>query len=125
MVGFGPNPNGYATEHGIHALFESTYVERNITPENFARFVHRPDHLNDPFTQYVEYLRQSNKLVEKVYLLDEDHGFTGRGTSDAFEFTTQRLAAGSQMLLNLWYSAWLESGSYTDMPPLPQKPPQS
>ncbi len=26
----GPNPNGYTTEHKIHALFESTYVSANI-----------------------------------------------------------------------------------------------
>jgi hypothetical protein len=118
----GPNPNGYATEQGIHALFESTYVEKNITPQDFARFVSRPERITDPFAQYIEYLKQSNKLVEKVYSLAKDHGFTGRGTADAFEFTTQRLAAGSQMLLNFWYSAWLDSASYTDMPPLPQKP---
>jgi hypothetical protein len=24
-------------------------------------------------------------------------------------FTEQRLAAGSQMLLNLWYTAWIDS----------------
>jgi hypothetical protein len=121
----GPNPNGYATEHGIHALFESTYVEKNITPQDFARFVHGPERIIDPFAQYIEYLKQSNKLVEKVYSLDKAHGFNGRGTADAFEFTTQRLAAASQMLLNLWYSAWLDSASYTDIPPLPQKPHHS
>jgi hypothetical protein len=120
----GPNPNGYTTEHGIHALFESTYVAKNITAQDFARLVHAPERVTDPFTEYVEYLQQSNKLVEKVYSLDKDHGFNGKGTADAFAFTTQRLAAGSQMLLNLWYSAWLDSASYTDMPPLPKKPPQ-
>jgi hypothetical protein len=118
----GPNPNGYATEHGIHALFESTYVAKNITTQDFVRFVHSPEHITDPFAQYIEYLKQSNKLVERVYSLDKDHGFKGKGTAEAFEFTTQRLAAGSQMLLNFWYSAWLDSASYTDMPPLPQKP---
>jgi hypothetical protein len=118
----GANPNGYATEHGIHALFESTFVAKNITTQDFARFVHPPEHITDPFAQYIEYLKQSNKLVEKVYSLDKGHGFKGKGTPDAFEFTTQRLAAGSQMLLNLWYSAWLDSASYTETPPLPQKP---
>jgi hypothetical protein len=120
----GPNPNGYTTEHGIHALFESTYVAKNISAQDFARLVHAPERVTDPFTEYVEYLKQSNRLVEKVYSLEKDHAFNGKGTADAFAFTTQRLAAGSQMLLNLWYSAWLDSASYTDMPPLPQKPPQ-
>ena len=116
----GPNPNGYATEHGIHALFESTYVAKNITAKDFVRLVHRPQRIADPFAQYIEYLKQSNKLVEKVYSLDKEHGFEGKGTADAFAFTTQRLAAGSQMLLNLWYSAWLDSASYADAPPKPK-----
>jgi hypothetical protein len=48
-------------------------------------------------------------LVEKVYQLEKAGGFTGKGSPEAFEFTTHRLAAGAQMLLDLWYTAWLES----------------
>jgi S1/P1 Nuclease len=110
----GRNPNGYTTEHGIHALFETTYVAQNITAKDFAPFVHAPQRLTDPFAQYVDYLKQSNKLVEKVYELDKSHGFTGKGTPEAFDFATHRLAAGSQMLLNLWYSAWLESATFSE-----------
>ena len=105
----GPNPNGYTTAHGIHSQFETDYVLRNITARDFAPFVHAPSRLSDPFTQYVAYLKDSNKLVEKVYALDKAQGFTGKGSPEAFDFTTHRLAAGSQMLLNLWYTAWLES----------------
>ena len=68
-----------------------------------------PERLDDPFARYVAYLRQSNGLVEKVYELEKAGGFTGKGSPEAFEFTTHRLAAGSQMLLDLWYTAWLES----------------
>jgi hypothetical protein len=119
----GPNPNGYSTEHGIHALFESTYVAKNITARDFAALVHRPQRITDPFAGYIEYLRQSNQLVGKVYELDKDHGFTGKGTAAAFDFTTHRLAAGSQMLLDLWYSAWLDSANYSDPYSVPRQPP--
>ena len=112
----GPNPNGYTTEHGIHAKFESTYVAQNITPKDFARFVHAPERLADPFSDYVAYLRESNRHVEKVYALDKAGGFTGKGSPEAFDFTTHRLAAGSQMLLNLWYTAWLESATKPEVP---------
>jgi hypothetical protein len=44
-----------------------------------------------------------------VYALEKAGGFSGKGTPEAFAFTTRRLAAGSQMLLNLWYTAWLDS----------------
>jgi len=41
-------------------------------------------------------------------------------SSEAFEFTVRRLAAGSQMLLNLWYTAWLDSAS---IPATAEAPP--
>jgi hypothetical protein len=31
--------------------------------------------------------------------------------AESKKFVTERLAAGSQMLANLWYTAWLGSGS--------------
>jgi hypothetical protein len=114
----GPNPNGYTAEHHIHGQFESTYVAANITANDFARLVNVPEHLDDPFARYVAYLKQSNTLVENVYALEKDGGFTGKGTPAAFEFTTDRLAAGSQMLLDLWYTAWLDSAN-----PVPNEHP--
>ena len=105
----GPNPNGYTTEHKIHAQFETAYVAANVKDADFAGLVKSPQRIDNPFAGYVVYLRQSNALVDKVYSLDQAGGFTGKGTPEAFDFTTQRLAAGSQMLLDLWYTAWLES----------------
>jgi hypothetical protein len=105
----GPNPNGYTTQHGIHAQFETAYVAANITAKDFARLVKSPERLDDPFARYVGYLRQSNGLVDNVYALEKAGAFTGKGSPAAFDFTTHRLAAGSQMLLDLWYTAWIES----------------
>src|ERR1700674_820589 len=107
----GPNPKGYTTQHGIHAAFESTYVAQNITAKDFAKLMHSPERLADPFAGYVDYLRESNRQVENVYALEKAGGFTGKGPPEAFTFTTRRLAAGSQMLLDLWYTAWLDSAS--------------
>jgi hypothetical protein len=115
----GANPNGYTTQHEIHAQFETVYVAANITASNFAGFVHAPEQLDDPFARYVAYLKDSNGLVEKVYTLEKAGGFREKGSREAFEFTTHRLAAGSQMLLNLWYTAWIESAT---VPPSPARP---
>src|SRR6202790_3508163 len=112
----GPNPNGYTTEHGIHAKFESTYVAQNITPKDFARFVKPPERLANPFSDYVAYLRESNRQVEKVYAIDKAGGFNGKGSPEAFDFTTHRLAAGSQMLLNLADTAWILSATNPEVP---------
>ena len=105
----GPNPNGYTTGHGIHAQFETAYVAANITSKDFAGLVTSPERLDDPFARYAAYLRQSNGMVENVYALEKAGGFTGKGSPAAFDFTIHRLAAGSQMLLDLWYTAWIES----------------
>jgi hypothetical protein len=115
----GPNPNGYTTQHEIHAQFETAYVAANIAAKDFAGFVHAPERVEDPFASYVAYLKQSNSLVERVYALEKAGGFREKGSPEAFEFTAHRLAAGSQMLLNLWYAAWLESAV---TPVLPVRP---
>src|SRR5271169_2526668 len=113
----GANPNGYTTEHHIHWQFEGSYVAANITAKDFAGLVKSPEQLDDPFARYIAYLRQSNSLVDNVYALEKAGGFTGKGSPAAFDFTTQRLAAGSQMLLDLWYTAWIESAV-----PVPERP---
>ncbi len=112
----GPNPNHYTTQHKIHAQFETAYVDENITAKDFASQVHAPEHLADPFRDYIAYLRESNTKVEEVYKLEKAGGFTGKGTPEAKAFTEQRLAAGSQMLLNLWYTAWQDSAINPETP---------
>src|SRR5215472_11131571 len=67
----GPNPNGYTTEHGIHAGFETTYVDLNITARDFAPLVKAPAELKHPFADYVAYLKHSNGLVEQVYSFEK------------------------------------------------------
>jgi hypothetical protein len=119
----GPNPNGYTILHEIHAQFETAYVGANISEKNFAGLVRPPQRLDDPFARYVAYLRESNGLVEKVYELEKAGGFRDKGSPDAFEFTTHRLAAGSQMLLDLWYTAWLESAAAIASPEHPAPGP--
>jgi hypothetical protein len=59
---------------------------------------------------------QSHTQVE-VYQLAKAGGLTDHGSPEACAFTVSRLAAGSQMLLNLWYTAWLDSSQ----PPTPPK----
>jgi len=113
----GPNPNAYTTEHKIHGQFETAYVAANINAKDFAGLVKAPERLTHPFEDYLAYLKESHGLVENVYELDKAGGFTGKGSPEARDFTIHRLAAGSQMLLNLWYTAWQESAE-----PVPDHP---
>ncbi len=116
-----PNPNGYVTTRGIHAEFEGRFVTRVLDRMDIAGLVHDPVHLQDPWHDYLQYLRDSNKLVEKVYQMDKAGEFKDAGTPQSREFLRQRLAAGAQMLLNLWYTAWEDSAQ--PVPPRYSTPP--
>ncbi|MGA8145598.1 MAG: hypothetical protein WB987_17060, partial [Candidatus Acidiferrales bacterium] len=112
----GANPGGFTTERGIHWRFENDFVARNIQARDFADTVRSSSRLADPFADYMKYLEDSHALVVRVYELDKAKGFDGAGSPEALQFTKERLAAGSQMLLDLWYTAWLESGEQNQVP---------
>ena len=116
------NPNGNATQHGIHALFETDFVDRTTIAASFAGLVGAPQRLSDPFGDYMKYLWASHALVPRVYEFEKAKAFDGSGSPEAVKFVRERLAAGSQMLLNLWYTAWLKSGEPVQVPLAPLKP---
>jgi len=107
----GPNPNGYTTDHKIHALFETIYVSANIKPADIAPLVAttQPKTIDDEWTNYLDYLRHTNSLVEKTYQLEKAGGFIDAGTPEAKAFTEERIAAGAIELRDLIYSAWVHS----------------
>jgi hypothetical protein len=114
----GPNPNGYTTAHTIHWQFEGVFVAANLHAADVQPRM-TPAHVleGDVFDDYVAYLRQSSKYVEKVYQLEKVGGFTGQGTQESRDFAADRLAAGASMLRDMIYSAWLQSAN-----PVPERP---
>ncbi len=121
----GENPNRYTTDGAIHWAFESEYVAANLKAQDFEDLVQAPVRLPDPFADYVKYLRESQQLVEPFYRLERTGAFAGPGTPEGREFTRRRLAAGSQMLLNLWYTAWRESVELPVPPPYAPRTPST
>jgi hypothetical protein len=107
----GPNPNGYTTEHHIHALFESEFVHANVKSSDFAPMVEasKPVVMGDVFDEYMAYLRHSNSLVEQTYRLEKAGAFTGAGTPAGKAFVDRQLAAGAVELRNMIYTAWMKS----------------
>ncbi len=104
----GPNPNGYTTAH-IHWPVESDFVNKNLAKLDPAGLMKAATAVNDPFHQYIEYLRGSFALVEPLYQIEKRGGFTDTGSDEAREFIRKQFAAGSQELVDLWYTAWVES----------------
>jgi hypothetical protein len=109
----GPNPNGYTTEHHIHAHFESEFVHENVKPGDVAPLVEasKPALLGDVFNDYMAYLRHSNSLVEPTYQLEKAGGFAGAGTAQGRAFVDQQLATGAIELRNMIYTAWIKSAN--------------
>jgi hypothetical protein len=113
----GSNPNGYTTEK-IHWAVESDFVNKNLVKLDPAGLMKPASAIATPFHQYIQYLRASNALVEPLYQIEKRGGFTGPGSDEARDFIRKQLAAGSQELVNLWYTAWVES----EKPVPPYKP---
>ena len=58
----------------------------------------------------IEYLRESNTLVEPLYQLDKAHPFDATTTAPENKaFAVDRLAAGARMLRDIWWTAWVTS----------------
>jgi hypothetical protein len=107
---FGPNPNGYTTDHHIHSLFESVFVGANVKIGDVSPLVDaKPKLLDDVFTDYLAYLHHSNTFVEKTYQLEKAGAFTGTGTPEAKAFAALRLAAAATELRDMIYTAWVKS----------------
>jgi len=122
---FGDNPNGFTTRKTVHYEFESEFVAKNVKASDFEKLVVSPQPIAEPFADYMAYLHQSNGLVVQFYSLDKDHAFENQGTATGKDFVVHRLAAASQKLVNLWYTAWLESAKEVPpyVPPKPEKSP--
>jgi len=104
------NPNGFTTSHQLHEEFESEFVDRAIPATALQGKLHAPQVLQHPFQDYVNYLNSTHDQVVPLYRLEKSGAFAGRGTGAGRAFVTDRLAAGAQMLADLYYTAWVVSG---------------
>jgi len=111
----GPNPNGYTTDHTIHARFETDFVNAAINESDVQAQMTPLHPIGDEWDDYLAYLRHTNSFVEKVYQLDQQHGFEGTGTPESRQFTAERIAAGASMLRDMIVAAWVKSAD-----PVPQ-----
>lgn len=123
----GENPKGYTVytnepNKGFHYRFESLYVESHIQLKDVLPFVaSEPRVIEKPREAIWEHLRNSNKLVEQLYMLDKQEPFSATTAgAEHKKFTSERLAAGAQMLRDLWWTAWVTSDPKLT-PPVPPR----
>ena len=106
------------TREPLHGRFESEYVKAQIRPTDFDGMVKPATRLHDTFSDIMKYLFESNSQVGKLYQLEKTARWNDQNRDpNSKRFVVARLAAGSQMLANLWYTAWVDSES----PPPPSR----
>ncbi|MGB6934826.1 MAG: nuclease, partial [Acidobacteriaceae bacterium] len=103
------NPEHFSRQRGIHSRFETEFVHDNLQARDVAPLIPMARALNDPFQDFLLYLRASHAQVAQVYRFDRQGAFDGRGTAGSRTFTAERLAAGATMLRDMIYTAWLDS----------------
>jgi hypothetical protein len=104
-----PNPEGYDTQPGIHARFESRFVQTHLQFADVRdRMTGDPRFLEDPRGAIWRHVLDSNAQVEPLYRVDRDHGFGPETPPDpvSVDFAARRIAVGAEMLRDLWWSAW-------------------
>jgi hypothetical protein len=107
-----PNPAGFTDDRTLHARFETAFLDAHVHLADVRRRLREPRSLaGEVRPAVVDYLRGTLGQVEALYVLERDTGFapSGPGSPEAVSFAADRLAAGAQMLADLWLSAWEES----------------
>jgi len=111
-----PNPNNYTHDRGLHARYETAYVDAAIEAASVRPKVQPPHRLTDVFGSIKQHLIQGFNDLEPLYKLEKTGEFNpAQPRPKGTEFIATEIARAATMLSNLWYTAWLESGE-----PVPQ-----
>lgn len=111
-----PNPNGYTMSQQTHSFFESTFVNRYISP-SIVRPLMKPSSIAAPATllkqelvmaNVADYINGSLQAVTPFYEIEKAGGFA-QGTPAAITFTATQLARGADELRDLVALAWYDS----------------
>jgi hypothetical protein len=101
-----PNPDGFVAQPGLHAKFESDFVNAHVTEADVAaRMVPYQSSAAAIDARMARYLADTATHVRQVYQFEKDGAFDA-ATPAAREFTAARIAAGAAMLRDLVVDAW-------------------
>jgi hypothetical protein len=108
----GDNPKGYPTDNRFHSRFESQYVQAHIKlPDLLSHMKGEPKVFPNLRTAVLEYLTTSFGQLDTLYVIDKAAPFQAETTNDRQKaFAAARLAAGAEMLRDIWWTAWVTSG---------------
>jgi hypothetical protein len=114
----GDNPKGYSTDNTIHYRFENVYVRTHVQINDLLPLVGAARVIAKPREEVIAYLQASKTQLETLYELEKKETFNETTKSDEHKkFAQARLAAGAQMLRDLWWTAWVTSEAKPEVKP--------
>ncbi len=115
----GENPKGYTTDNRFHGRFESAYVQGQIKlPDILGEMHGAPRVFPNLRIAVLAYLKTSFAHLDRLYELDTAKPFQPDATTpEQKAFASARLAAGAEMLRDIWWTAWVTSGQPVTIPP--------
>ena len=106
----GENPKGFSTDNTIHYRFENVYVRAQVQVNDLLPLIGTVRVIAKPREEVITYLQTSKFNVETLYELEKKESFSETTKSEEHrKFVQARLAAGAQMLRDLWWTAWVTS----------------
>ena len=109
----GENPRGFATDNRFHSRFESQFVQGQVRIADVtARMTNAPRVHSDLRGAIVSYLTTSFGALDSLYTIDKATPFSAEtATPEQKAFASARLAAGAEMLRDIWWTAWVTSAA--------------
>ena len=111
--GEGPNPEGFVVTSGLHAKFESDFVNANIKEQEVAAALRPASACGCTIQKHTQaYLAATQAQVIPVYRLEKTGAFDA-ATPEAKAFAVARIAEGAAMLRDMVTDAWAAAGEAT------------
>jgi len=108
--GEGPNPEGFVTTQGLHAKFESAFVDAHVSEKDVAAALRPYRGCGCSIQERTRiYLTATQVELIPVYRLEKAGAFDA-GSPEAKAFAVARIAEGAAMLRDLVTDAWQASG---------------
>ena len=117
----GENPKGYTTRTSFHAWIDGGYLGKVGIDQAMLNAAMRPARpvwldpapkkRDDVFPEAMKFIEDQFKLVEPLYQMEKDGKLSGTGEIglQGKPFLHKQLAAGAQLLGDLWLTAWQEA----------------
>jgi len=116
----GDNPKGYTTSRRFHSWIDggffratkppdATALAKRLRPAGLLARPERKDKASGQFQAAMNYVLAQHKLVEPLYQLEKEKKLSVETPAAGRMFIEGQLVKGSQMLGNLWYTAWKEA----------------